>query len=125
MTPPALRAKLRSLLWDMLAAVLDQADPKPLSLRVRSGDMEATASIGPPATQGSATGGLQFSGREWAIVQALSGGKALIGKQIAAAAKLPFDGRLKVLLVNLVDRKVLQRAKDRPGYQWAKGFRLG
>jgi hypothetical protein len=118
----ALRAELRSLVWKVLSLGAAHA-AGPLTLRARDDAHEAAltltrrgeAPVGRPADEKAP---LFLSPLDAAVVNALGPEGCLIGKKIASLVSQPYSGKLKLILSNLVRRRVLQHEKGGQGFRW-------
>ena len=114
-----LRAQLRALLWQMMAAVVSRPDPKPLTLSIQDRAVQITATIAPAGA--TATGGAAYPGKhlgtlETAIWLALV--KPMNAKRLARELNEPCSPKIRTILANLVERGVLTHSTEQ-GYSRA------
>lgn len=127
------RSKIRQVRQILLAAMhgalarFHVPAPEPLELEAADDLHKIEISLKPIGRleQAAASTWLPLSPLEALIVDKLKSaksiepGRAVLGKNLARALDLPYDTRLKTILRNLVDRRVLTHDDDVPGYSIA------
>jgi hypothetical protein len=121
-----LRNKLKARAYTILA-VLKEPLASPLTVRAADRSHQVTVTValaGQTAdTPPEAQGGLFLSPLEAAIVNALDHETWLIGKQIGKRVSQPYTGRLRGIVYNLIERRILCKNPEGQGYRLHEGFR--
>jgi hypothetical protein len=122
----SLRNKLKARAYTLLAVVRAALD-RTVTVKARDDLHQVTVVISPAGEEcapAADQGGLFFSPLEAAIVNSLDHTTFVLGKQLAKNASQKYTPKIKTLIGNLVQRRILQKSPVSRGNPGQGGYRL-